>query len=385
MEGVLGSTDASVLQSECPVCLQVLCEPYQVSCCGKRFCRTCIEPIKDNKKLCPTCNKENFDAFHDKGLQQSLYGFLVFCSHRKEGCEWTGELGHLEEHLNLNPQPDKQFEGCLFTEIKCLFCSHSHQRGKIQTHQSDLCPKRPFSCQYCQYNSGYEDIVNNHLPVCGSHPVQCPNMCGAFPQRQDLEEHASNVCPLTIINCDFHCVGCEVRLPRKAMSDHLNENTVTHVHQLLGNVKTRNQTFCKEQDESQEKIAGLRNAQDQSHREISELKKDMQEKNAGLRNELKKDTQKHTRIASETRRLLLWIILPAVVALIGIPIEKANRLEQKLQDQEGLLGLIMKVNMLEQELQQKEELFGGLTKKVSRLEQELHQKEEVFEGPLISV
>jgi len=198
-----------IVQSECPVCLQVLREPYQVSCCGKRFCRTCIESIKDNKKPCPTCNKENFDAFHDKGLQQSLYGFLVFCSHRKEGCKWTGELGHLGKHLNLNPQPDKQFEGCLFAEIKCLFCSHSHQRGKIQTHQSDLCPKRPFSCQYCRYNSGYEDIVNNHLPVCGFHPVQCPNMCGAFPQRQDLEEHTSNDCPLTIINCDFHCVGCE--------------------------------------------------------------------------------------------------------------------------------------------------------------------------------
>ena len=64
-----------IVQSECPVCLQVLREPYQVSCCGKSFCRACIEPIKDNKKPCPTCNKENFDAFHDKSCSSLCMGF----------------------------------------------------------------------------------------------------------------------------------------------------------------------------------------------------------------------------------------------------------------------------------------------------------------------
>ena len=159
--------------SECPVCLQVLGEPYQVSCCGKSFCRGCIEPIKDNKKPCPTCNEENFDTFHDKRLQQSLYGFLVVCSHRKEGCEWRGELGQFDKHLNLKPPPEKQIEGCQFAVIRCLFCSQPPQRSKIPIHQNE-CPKRPFSCEYCQYNSGYEDIINNHwtlsLSVVLTHP-----------------------------------------------------------------------------------------------------------------------------------------------------------------------------------------------------------------------
>jgi len=66
------------------------------------------------------------------------------------------------------------------------------------------------------------------------------------------------------------------------------------------------------------------------------------------------------RKASETWHLLLWIILPAVVALLGLPMEKVNRLEQQLQHQEGLLGLITEVSRLEQELQRKEELFGVL-------------------------
>ena len=209
--------------------------------------------------------------------------------------------------------------------------------------------------------------------MCGFHPVECPNTCGASPQRQNLEQHASNDCPLTVISCDFQCVGCEVRLPRKAMSDHLNENTVTHVNQLLGYVKNQNLTFCKEQDKSQEQIAGLRNAQDQSHREIGELKK--------YQNLMQK-------CISETWPLLLWIILPAVVAVVGISIEEVNSLEQHLEEQMGLIAnipeellpLIMKDNWLEQELQRKEEFFGELTKNMTRLEQELQRKEELFGG-----
>ena len=411
--------------SECPVCLQVLREPYQVSCCGKSFCRACIEPIKYNKKPCPTCNEENFDSFHDKRLQQSLYGFLVVCSHRKEGCEWRGELGQFDKHLNLKPPPEKQIEGCQFAVIRCLFCSQPHQRSKIPIHQNE-CPKRPFSCEYCQYNSDYEDIINNHWPVCGFHPVECPNMCGASPQRQNLEQHAFNDCPLTVISCDFQCVGCEVRLPRKAMSDHLNENTVTHVNQLLGYVKNQNLTFCKEQDKSQEQIAGLRNAQDQSQEQIAGLRNaqdqsqeqiaglrnaqdQSQEQIAGLRNAqdqsqeqiagLRNAQDQSHREIRELKKyqnqmqkciwpLLLWIILPAVVAVVGISIEEVNSLEQHLEEQMGLIAnipeellpLIMKDNWLEQELQRKEEFFGELTKNMSRLEQELQRKEELFGG-----
>lgn len=63
----------SGLQTDCPVCLQILREPYQVTCCGKSFCRLCIEKIKsDNKSQCPTCKNTSFQDFPNKGLQQFL-------------------------------------------------------------------------------------------------------------------------------------------------------------------------------------------------------------------------------------------------------------------------------------------------------------------------
>ena len=218
------------IQSECPVCLQILCEPYQTSCCGNSFCRVCIEKIKTDNKPCPTCKEENFVTFHNKGLQRSLSEFHIYCSHKQEGCEWKGELGQLDNHLNLSPQPDKQLEGCEYSEIVCIYCSELIKRCNIAFHQTDHCPKRPFSCEYCHsYETHYEDVINSHWPVCGYHPVQCPNECGTFPQRQALENHVTRDCPKTVIDCDFRHVGCDVRLPRKDMPAHLKENLVTHM------------------------------------------------------------------------------------------------------------------------------------------------------------
>ena len=219
------------LQSECPICLHILREPYQVTCCGKSFCRQCIERVKgSNNKPCPCCNKGDFNDYPNLGLQQPLYGFKVYCANKEKGCEWRGELGKLDDHLNLNPQDrDKELEGCEFTKIKCSYCSDLIKRNKLLLHKNELCDKRPFSCEYCnEYESTYDDVIHNHWPVCGCYPVQCPNKCGAFPERQKLDDHVGKECPLTAVECDFHYAGCEVRLPRRNMPDHLKDGLVAH-------------------------------------------------------------------------------------------------------------------------------------------------------------
>ena len=116
------------LQSECPVCLQIIRDPYQVTCCGHRFCHSCIERIKADNKLCPICKKESISDFPDMGFKRTLYAFKVRCSHQKDGCEWTGELGQLDVHLNKDPPPEKQLEGCQFAKIDCLYCEEKKQR-----------------------------------------------------------------------------------------------------------------------------------------------------------------------------------------------------------------------------------------------------------------
>ena len=130
------------VQSECPICLLVLREPYQATCCGKSFCKECIERINANNQDCPTCNDKNFNLFHNLGLQQSLNDFEVYCSHKSKGCEWRGELRELDKHLNSDPPADKSLEGCPFTFIKCPLCCASScektlYRRDIKGHVKD--------------------------------------------------------------------------------------------------------------------------------------------------------------------------------------------------------------------------------------------------------
>ena len=294
-----------LLQTECPVCLLIIREPHQVTCCGYSFCHSCIQRIKDIKnKRCPTCKKEEFSDFPDMRLKRALYTLKAHCSHQKDGCEWTGELGQLDVHLNEDPESEKQLNGCQFVEIDCLYeCGDRLQRCYMHKHQTELCPKRPFSCEHCHnYESNYDDVIHNHWSVCGSFPLRCPNQCGSFPQRQSIESHIDNECPLTTISCDFHHAGCIVKLPRKDMPEHLRENLVTHISLLAASHakdQTKNQVeiakqqaeITKQKDnisEQQTQIAQLRGKNVTLEQKLKSMQAEvtaLKQENATLRNE----------------------------------------------------------------------------------------------------
>ena len=228
------------LQSECTVCLLILREPYQAKCCGNIFCEACVKRLEADAKRCPTCNALNFNVFPDKRLKRSLNEFSVYCSHKEEGCKWVGELGELDKHLNLQPPPDKLLVGCQFSKIGCSYCSESFQRRSLGGHQSDECLKRPYSCQHCGQSSTFDDVTGKHWPVCRSFPLSCPNNCGATVQRQEVEQHVSQDCPLTVIECDFKAVGCEVRLARRDMPSHISANLTGHMTCMQQIIATAN-------------------------------------------------------------------------------------------------------------------------------------------------
>ena len=132
------------VQFECPICLLVLREPYQATCCGKSFCKECIESVKarNHNNVCPTCKTENLViSYPNLGLQQSLYEFRVYCTHNSKGCEWTGELRELDNHLNSDPPADKSLQGCPYTLIKCpLSCAACEKgvcRKDVKSHVND--------------------------------------------------------------------------------------------------------------------------------------------------------------------------------------------------------------------------------------------------------
>ena len=311
-----------LLQSECPVCLQIIRDPYQISCCGYSFCRSCIERIKADNKPCPTCNTKGFSDFPDKRLKRSLYALQVRCSHQKDGCEWTGELGQLDLHLNKDPTPEKQLDGCQFAEIACLYCEEKQQRQYIQGHQNENCMKRPFSCEYCHgYESNFDDVIHNHWPVCGFHPVRCPNECGSIPKRYNLDRHFAKACPLTTIRCDFVHVGCRVKRPRKDMPEHLREKFLVHMSLLA----VSHAKLTAKNDSLQESHATLSVSHASLQNQLKTENQTLKAENAQLRQEL-------TALSQEMKTKVSVEAVPCTSIPLGPPVLTMTGFKQHKKD-----------------------------------------------------
>ena len=298
-------------QTKCPVCLLILKEPCLISCCGHKFCRECIERVKKDDKPCPLCGEQDFTFLRERGLERFLKGSEVWCSYKEEGCEWSGELGKLEEHLNQDPgaSPESQLNGCEFVEVECMCkCGEWFQRRHITSHQNEQCKKRPYSCDYCRdYASTFEDVIGVHYPECGKYPVACPNDCDVYKmERQDLEGHLRDKCPLTLVDCPFHYAGCETQLPRKDMPEHMKD-TVTHL-MLLAIVTQRlvkeNQELKQRVSEREDESRKSMEAVQVSLQKLMEENQELKQSTANAENKIRAHKEEEQQLRLDLQQLI---------------------------------------------------------------------------------
>ena len=287
----------TLLQSECSICLQILCQPHLISCCGHNYCKMCIEQVMEKSRPCPLCNEEGFTVLHNKGLQRSLNEIAVYCSNSKLGCQWRGSLGQFDQHLNEDPSDSEvQLFGCPYVEVECRHgCGGRLKRGLMSKHQNEQCPQRPFCCAYCrEYDSIHADVVYRHWPVCRKYPMSCPNHCTVYAiERENMEEHLRHDCPLQKVSCEFNFAGCDVEIAREELPNHLELNQLEHTS-MLAAMNNRLSDDLAEKDEqiaqlsedfgdklaelrakSQTEIESLRRENSTLKREINELKSNM--------------------------------------------------------------------------------------------------------------
>ena len=126
----------------------------------------------------------------------------VECTMKERGCDWSGELGKLDMHV------DTQNGSCQFVDVSCPNnCGESHQRYHLANHLWVRCPKQPFACKYCKFKATYEQVFNDHYPKCVVYPVPCPNKCEIGTVEQgNLQKHMSE-CPLQVVKCHLGCSG----------------------------------------------------------------------------------------------------------------------------------------------------------------------------------
>ena len=149
----------------CPVCFELLKDAYQTTCCGNHICSNCTERLKCTPNVkCPQCRHDNFEANEDKFFSRQLLNLQVHCYYHKEGCTWTGELRGLEQHVTTN------------------------------------CNKGVIKCKHCNSQCADEAAVEEHLPICGEIPIDCPNKCSNSQyKRKDIQHHLETGCPLRVI------------------------------------------------------------------------------------------------------------------------------------------------------------------------------------------
>ena len=71
----------------------------------------------------------------DKSDQRKVLGLKVHCSRKKDGCQWEGELRHLDHH---------EREECMCALVECRYsCGERVPRRQLVEHEDDLCPQRP--------------------------------------------------------------------------------------------------------------------------------------------------------------------------------------------------------------------------------------------------
>ena len=197
----------------CRSCHQLLVEAQEMSCCEGMFCLKCIKQWNATEKgHCPGCTTVDWHWHPSRTVERVLKGMHVLCHNQCKGCQWRGELRDLSEHLSKDT-------GCQYAIVCCPHnCGIGVMRLLLNDHVSTQCSLRPYKCQYCLKRSTYADIVQNHLPECPMHPVDCPNVRGAEGVvRQDLATHLSS-CPLQSVQCSN---GCGVQVLRRELKDHL--------------------------------------------------------------------------------------------------------------------------------------------------------------------
>ena len=207
---------------ECPICLNIMLkEPSQTSC-GHHFCTSCIEKVHGS---CPKCRATSYKIFPDADRQRYISGLQVYCSNKKDGCTWKGELKNLADHINK----DKRNGDCKFEIAVCRQCITKMKRIDLDNHEESDCPERPWRCRYCGLRSTYKVINYGHYDSCPSYPIHCPNKCDKIMPRKDIKTHVQSACPLQQVKCDLSWAGCTVTTQRKDVEAHIASNPAHHI------------------------------------------------------------------------------------------------------------------------------------------------------------
>ena len=154
----------------------------------------------------------------------------VKCSYVDRECKWVGTVGTLETHVAT----------CEFTLVPCPNeCKDDKNeiahfmKKDLDKHLENDCPNRDHKCKYCGVKGTYAHITQVHDNTCEKKIIPCPNAgCTEEIQRQNSTIHLDE-CGYTEIPCKYKKLGCDVKMVRKMIPAHEENEDKLHLHMAL--------------------------------------------------------------------------------------------------------------------------------------------------------
>ena len=204
----------------CQICIHPCRDAYLSGCCGHNLCKSCLDRVKVIFTSCPLCQSVEFATLPNRQADREIRSLYVMCTNKERGCDWQGKINDISNHLG-------SINGCQFEDVKCFNkCGNLLQRGYLTSHVCTGCPRCMVDCQHCHITGKCGFIQGEHRKVCPKLPLFCPNKCEIG--CEDMEAHRKE-CPLEMVQCEYHNVGCEERIMRKRKRDHEEEKMNEHL------------------------------------------------------------------------------------------------------------------------------------------------------------
>ena len=234
---VVDPLPAELLDLLCKICHLPSKDPHLSECCGHTFCKSCADYSKQNAAYtndCPLCRQSDFPLFPNKQIDRRVKALHVYCTNESDGCPWKGEINKIVAHLDC----------CQYESVECEIngCGSLVQRQHLKIHMKSECSYRDVRCVHCGLVGIYLYIVNEHKDECPKLPISCQNGCGVTNVARDNMDEHRKTCPLEMMKCEYHDMGCEGEIARKDIDDHSRENAEEHLIMLKCKLaKTKNE------------------------------------------------------------------------------------------------------------------------------------------------
>lgn len=238
------------IPDECPcaVCSFVQRDPYQVTCCGKIFCKSCLDQLIKEKQNCPTCRANLLKEkkfFPDINIERKIKHLRIYCINKGDGCRWVGFLKDLKPthtakcRIQRIPCTNKRSESeSLLVSGKPMECGLLIRKNDFNKHVKEECEWREVSCNHCKTKGTHQFITGQHKRSCPEVFVTCENAeCKKSIRRKDLQEH-QNICPKQLLDCSFMSVGCTTKVKREDMDKHNESYIKKHLSKTVTKLKS---------------------------------------------------------------------------------------------------------------------------------------------------